>query len=409
MATRINYSNLINEEAESIRNLIAYFREISVKDSITPETLGALLEKLRAYIENSSDALFNALADKEVVKLRVTADGEKCIVAAVTESGLAYTAEIPLVTTSSVGLLSPSMYHRLIYAHDKVEKYDERFGELDSIKEQIAGQVGVITSMRQQVVEKAEQVALAANKVGAPGGFAPLGDDGKVPQQYLPSLASGDASLSQWQQEYLNRLEAAEVVAKFVVTLTTSLLDMELTGEPVNIGLSVTSRYEGVGVQPAVSALTSNLNGVTFEGGSAQAVWSPPATSEGKESITYGIRATYNALQKEAYTTKTLYAPMRWVSKAAEGVPTSEEINAGVKTVAASAAGTYTFGIPGGEYLWLCVPAFMTITSITSSGFQVPVLPEEQAQCTIGSTVVTYRCIRLAGRPQSTSITLKIE
>ena len=56
----------------------------------------------------------------------------------------------------------------------------------------------------------------------------------------------------------------------------------------------------------------------------------------------------------------------------------------------ASPSGTYNISVNENEYIWWCIPNIMTINSIKSGGFDVPI----EAPIAIGS----YKCYRTSSR-----------
>lgn len=220
------------------------------------------------------------------------------------------------------------------------------------------------------------------------------------------------STLTPWQRSYLERQESTERTGKYTVSLGLSPSATEFTGAAVALTLTVTAKFDGVKVAAEITPNTANLNDITFANDKAEVIWPAPAISQGSVSVSYGVKAKYTdsdgSIEKTASASQTRYAPMRWVCKSSDSVPTSDEIKAGVKTVKSSAAGTYSIPFSQGDYVWLCIPAFMNISKVTSGGFDVPVEASQPAICRIGSCDVSYKCVRISGRPQTSPISLTI-
>lgn len=219
-------------------------------------------------------------------------------------------------------------------------------------------------------------------------------------------------ALSPWQKSFLEKQEQTERTGKFAVSLALSPSSSEFTGTAVALTLTVTAKFDGAKVAAEITPSTSNLNGVTFANDKAEVIWPSPSISQGNVSVSYGIKAKYTdsdgSIEKTATASQTRYAPMRWVCKPSDSTPTSDELKTGVKTVKSSVAGTYSIPFAQGDYVWLCVPAFMNIAKVTSGGFDVPVEGAQTAICRIGSCDVSYKCVRVSGRPQTSPISLTI-
>lgn len=219
-------------------------------------------------------------------------------------------------------------------------------------------------------------------------------------------------TLTTWQQNYLKKQEASERTGKYTVALALSPTSTEFTGNPIAFTLTVTAKFDGQNVSAEITPTTTNLNGVVFSNNKTETIWAAPAVTQGNVSVSYGIKAKYTdsdgSLEKTATASQTRYAPMRWVCKPTDTVPTSGEIKAGIKTVKNSVGGTYSIPFASGDYVWLCVPAFMNISKATSGGFEVPIETAQTAICRIGSTDVSYKCVRVSGKPQTSPIVLTL-
>lgn len=220
--------------------------------------------------------------------------------------------------------------------------------------------------------------------------------------------------LTQWQKSWLAQQEESDRQGKFYVGLVGSGVGQEYTGTALNALLQATVMFDGKRVDGTITGTTANLEGVTFgAGGSASAPLSVPAASTGRVADVFTIRGDWDdgngVLSKTASVTFTRYAPMRFLSKSGTDAPTPEEITAAAqKQVKGSIAGTYQIELTPGEYVWVCVPSFLTAGGFTSGGFAVPMEAAVSVAVKIGGTTVTYRCHRTSGAPTKSPMSLTI-
>lgn len=227
-----------------------------------------------------------------------------------------------------------------------------------------------------------------------------------------------EGSLTPWQREYLQGKEAEERAAKFSASMSLSGVAQEFDGEAVSYAVNVAVRFAGQGVEAAVTGTSANIRDGEFAAVGAgqyrrQAVIAPPATGNGSIGTSFSAKVTYTdeygSLEKTVTASHTRYAPVRVLSKGGADAPSGDEIrSAAQKMVRASIAGDHTLTVTPGEYVWICVPAFMTIKTVTSAGFAVPMEAAVEAAVVIGATTVSYRCYRTSSAPQSSPMNIKI-
>lgn len=218
--------------------------------------------------------------------------------------------------------------------------------------------------------------------------------------------------LTAWQEDYLARQEEAERSAKFTASLALSPTGTEFTGTAVEYTLTASARYDGRAVTPTVTPTSANLSGVAFTDGVGKYNYAAPATSTGKESVSFTVKLTYTdslgSIEKSASASQTRYAPIKFLSSAT--TPDSAAIAAATqKQVKSAVKGDYSITFTKGEYVWVCIPAFLTATKFTSGGFGVPMEAPVTVTVKLGSTDVTYKCYRTTGAPQTSPMSLTIE
>lgn len=225
-------------------------------------------------------------------------------------------------------------------------------------------------------------------------------------------VVEGGAGLTPWQESFLQKQEDAERLGKYSVSLSMSPSSSEFTGEPIDVTLTASGRYDGKTVDVSVSPTTANISGLTFINGKAETIWNAPSVSTGQVSVSYGVSVGYDdgngVMAKGANTQQTRYAPMRWVCKPSTDVPTSDEIKSGIKVVKSNPSGDYAIPFTEGDYVWLCFPSFMSPKTFTSGGFTIPTEAAQSAICRIGNTDVSYKCVRVSGAPKTSPMNIKI-
>lgn len=272
-----------------------------------------------------------------------------------------------------------------------------------------------------KIISPGNLFVLNADDAGDDAGvYLGLGYTGRVIAVREGGGSGGDGpgctceGLTDWQKSFLAQQEEADRQGKYSVGLAVTGVTTEYTGTELRALLQATTKYNGEKVAATVKGTTENLSGVVFDGsGSATVVVSVPATSTGRVSDAFTVRCEWNdghgILSKTASATLTRYAPIRFLSKGGGEAPTSEEITAAVqKQVKGSIAGTYQIELTPGEYVWVCVPSFLTASGFTSGGFAVPMEAAVTVPVVIGGTTVTYRCHRTSGAPAKSPMSLTI-
>lgn len=219
-------------------------------------------------------------------------------------------------------------------------------------------------------------------------------------------------ALSPWATDFLKRQEEAERLSKLTASLALSPAGTEYTGAAIEYTLTASAKYDGKAVTPAVVGTTANISSATFTNGVAKYAYTPPATSTGKETVNFTVKCTYTdelgKVEKTASASQTRYAPIKFLSSAAQ--PTGAAIAAATqKQVKSAIKDDYSIAFTKGDYVWVCIPAFLTATKFTSGGFGVPMEAPVTIPMTIGSSTVNYKCYRTTGAPQTSPMSLSIE
>lgn len=244
--------------------------------------------------------------------------------------------------------------------------------------------------------------------------------DNGMPLIRLTRVEESEAptGLTPWQENYLKGLEEAEVKSKYGVTMTLSKTSQEITGESTEITVYVTPKYDGANVEAVVVGTSGNLTGKTFTRDSqgryvtTVTVAAPADVKNASITETFGVKVTYThpqagALEKTATASFVQYAYSAIVTSPSQ--PTSAQVlNASIRKT--TLTGSQTIPFNPGDYVYFLVPSQATqIKKVTSSGFDVPMHEAiDFVTVTVGSTTITYKCMRMASKPQTSPMSVVI-
>lgn len=108
----------------------------------------------------------------------------------------------------------------------------------------------------------------------------------------------------------------------------------------------------------------------------------------------YSMTAVIKGITKTASVTVNAYYPMYFGASANDALVSADVLALTKQPIKSSPAGNVTVEVGANEYLWLCVPSTMTINSVKSGGFDVPMAaPVTVAVDGKGD----YKCYRSAG------------
>mgnify|MGYP007072982062 CR=1 FL=1 len=108
----------------------------------------------------------------------------------------------------------------------------------------------------------------------------------------------------------------------------------------------------------------------------------------------YSMTAVIKGITKTASVTVNAYYPMYFGASAKDALVSADVLALTKQPIKSSPAGNVTVEVGANEYLWLCVPSTMTINSVKSGGFDVPMA----APITVAvDGKGNYKCYRSAG------------
>lgn len=170
-----------------------------------------------------------------------------------------------------------------------------------------------------------------------------------------------------------------EAVFPLAVTLSLNPSLAENNGQSRNVTASWTVKRNSVSVTPESLILTVGSSQVSVNKTDTSKVLSLSSTT----SVT--VQATYAGMTKSASKTVTFVLPMYFgFSASASGITPTSFTKQSLKT---SPAGSYSLSnSTTGNYMWLCVPSSMSIGTVKSGGFDIPM----EAPVTVSG----YKCYR---------------
>lgn len=203
--------------------------------------------------------------------------------------------------------------------------------------------------------------------------------------------------MTEWARNYMTELENADKLSKLKVSLALSANPSnggEFAGSDITITVTATVTYDGTLVDPtSISGGESGFSSFTKQStGVYVGTYTLSASSHtnGLLSKTLTVTAVYDSMSKSASSTYSVYAPIKFGSLATQTADAASITGWAQSFVKSDVAGTYTVSVTSGNYLHICVPAFMAVSSVTSSGFDVPVEAVQTVAVTVGSTTVNY-------------------
>lgn len=108
----------------------------------------------------------------------------------------------------------------------------------------------------------------------------------------------------------------------------------------------------------------------------SQVLTSDKALKTIKDSISdtqvYSMTAVIKGITKTASVTVSAYYPMYFGASMKDSLVSSDILSLTKQPIKASPSGNVTIEVEDNEYIWLCVPSNMTINSVKSGGFDVP-------------------------------------
>ena len=226
--------------------------------------------------------------------------------------------------------------------------------------------------------------------------------------------------LTPWQHDYLDQQLENERLSGYNLSLAVSGLSSEMEMSAKTAVLTATVNYKGspVTAQIVPYQLPAGNTGVSFgSDGKAQVTVNPPqGSTDGKQVLEFSAVVTVNdsvigETEFTIFASHNRYAPIKVLNTDTTDAPAVEAIKAATQQfVRATAVGEYTLSTVAGKYLWICVPAFMSVSRITSGGFEVPLVKGQSAIVPYndGATNISYDLYRFAGAPQSASVKIMI-
>lgn len=107
----------------------------------------------------------------------------------------------------------------------------------------------------------------------------------------------------------------------------------------------------------------------------------------------YSMTAVIKGITKTASVTVNAYYPMYFGASAKNALESADILTMTKQPIKSSPAGNATVEVGANEYLWLCVPSTMSVNSVKSGGFDVPMATPVTVAV---DGKVDYKCYRSA-------------
>lgn len=157
--------------------------------------------------------------------------------------------------------------------------------------------------------------------------------------------------------------------------------------------------FDGSTVTPTSATCNSvDLSGIVNKTGSVTL-----DTLSDSKTFTYTI--VYNGATITGSKTVSAYYPKYYGSSSKSALASADITALTKQSITSSAAGTYNVAVAEGNYLWLCIPSTMTISTVKSGGFDVPM----QTATTVTVTGKgDYKCYRSASTFKAGTVNIVI-
>lgn len=223
-----------------------------------------------------------------------------------------------------------------------------------------------------------------------------------------------DDAMPEDMAEWIRDKMFEEKAGKYGVTMTVSPSSREFDGEDVEVHLTVRPTYDGAITEAKIAAIDGSKLMKQADG-----TYTLDATVQADASVSsetlrksFSTTATFNCGGRDVVknVSATLTQTVKTVIVSSDDVPSESEIQTSVQKLN-SFKGTYTVNCTPGKYVWWCIPSgAANITSVKSGGFEVPMESGyTQVEVKRGGSVVTYKCVRTASRPQSESMNVTVQ
>lgn len=180
--------------------------------------------------------------------------------------------------------------------------------------------------------------------------------------------------MSTEDKEKLDRLPEGDVIDEIYNVVYTQHSNVTINRSPSIIEKGVSTPvtinwnylFNGVTATPDSMTLTSGED--TLVSDASIKTYSENIT----DTKNYVATAINKGITKTVSTVVNAYYPMYFGSSINTSLTSPDILALNKQNIKASPAGSYSFSVGQGEYVWLCVPSTMTINRVTSGGFDVP-------------------------------------
>lgn len=232
----------------------------------------------------------------------------------------------------------------------------------------IEGHDIITTSLPESIVSEVTDITPEANKVvvtyegyrkDVTGQYKPITSSFEIPEA-TPTTAGVTRAED---KEMLDTLKDLVLNDKIVMTCNCVPSIIE-KGAPTSVKVTCITRFNGTTVNATDEVLMKGEDELSLAAGSFVDTVS--------DTTTYSYTATYFGVTKTVTGRVLTYYPMFFGSFADTTITSSDILGLHKQAPVSSPKGSYSLMSSASQYVWLCVPQGMTISKVTSFGFDVP-------------------------------------
>lgn len=259
-------------------------------------------------------------------------------------------SKLPPSPSTNIIWLKPSDDKRVLWEIRTFNIYKEEWEVLTSAALTAEGLLKLIYSLEKKVNSLEELKAVLYDQVQS------LTDSQKIQARQNISAASQD------DVNEINQILFTQYTS-LTMSRTPTLFEK---GVSTQVTLNWSTKFNNQEIEP---------DSISVKKGS-QVLTSDKTLKTIKDSISdtqvYSMTAVIKGITKTASVTVSAYYPMYFGASIKDSLVSSDILSLTKQPIKASPSGNVTIEVEDNEYIWLCVPSNMTINSVKSGGFDVP-------------------------------------
>lgn len=273
--------------------------------------------------------------------------------------------ELKIEETDTVNVALGKMEKAIL---DNEEVTSEMGNDLNGRLLLIEGHHVTTTSLPKTIITDTASVTPEANEVTLNYSGSAQNVTGKYEDQpvsmVIPAATSTTAGVLSAEDKAMFDILKDLVMNDKIVMSCSCVPSVIEKGSPTSVKVTVTTRYNGT---------TVNATSESLMKGDAELSLSAGAFIDTVSDTTeYTYTATYMGFTKTVTGRVLTSYPLFFGSSANTTLTSSEILGLNKQTPKNSPKGSYSLMTSAAQYVWLCIPQGMTISRVTSSGFDVP-------------------------------------